>query len=114
MLDPIRIHNTGVPLPVMRVQVLAQMLAVAGGGGLLGSAIAKKIEITDLPQLVAAFHSLVGPANPLAHAVLRIRARNRFFRIPDPKPIYLKAHPPSPVRRVRTPAESWLTLCLRS
>jgi NAD(P) transhydrogenase len=47
------------------LQVLAQMLAVAGGGGLLGSAIAKKIEITDLPQLVAAFHSLVGPANYL-------------------------------------------------
>merc|ERR1712110_1109402 len=42
--------------------VLAQMGLTAGAGALLGSAIAKKIEITDLPQLVAAFHSLVGAA----------------------------------------------------
>merc|ERR1711963_1218346 len=42
--------------------VLAQMGIAAGAGGLIGTAIAKKIEITDLPQLVAAFHSLVGAA----------------------------------------------------
>merc|ERR1711963_920296 len=42
--------------------VLAQMGACVAGGALLGTTIAKKIEITDLPQLVAAFHSLVGAA----------------------------------------------------
>jgi len=42
--------------------VLAQMAMVAGSGALVGTTIAKRIEITDLPQLVAAFHSLVGAA----------------------------------------------------
>ncbi len=42
--------------------VLTQMGAAAAGGAVIGTTIAKKIEITDLPQLVAAFHSLVGMA----------------------------------------------------
>merc|ERR1711892_1456160 len=43
-------------------EVLVQMAGTCGLGALLGTTIAKKIEITDLPQLVAAFHSLVGMA----------------------------------------------------
>ena len=31
-------------------------------GGLIGAIAAKKIEVTDLPQMVALFHSLVGAA----------------------------------------------------
>lgn len=37
-------------------EVLAQMAGAMAMGGAIGTTIAKKIEITDLPQLVAAFH----------------------------------------------------------
>ncbi|XP_040574888.1 LOW QUALITY PROTEIN: NAD(P) transhydrogenase, mitochondrial [Lepeophtheirus salmonis] len=52
----------GTLLPSLNVPLLTQMGMVAATGGLIGTGIAKKIQITDLPQLVAAFHSLVGMA----------------------------------------------------
>ncbi|XP_042250537.1 NAD(P) transhydrogenase, mitochondrial [Thunnus maccoyii] len=43
-------------------ELLAQMSAAMAVGSTAGLTIAKRIQITDLPQLVAAFHSLVGLA----------------------------------------------------
>ena len=42
--------------------VLTQMAMTMGIGGLIGAIVAQRVAITDLPQLVAAFHSFVGLA----------------------------------------------------
>ena len=42
--------------------VLTQMGLTMAVGGTIGAVIAKRIEVTDLPQLVALFHSFVGAA----------------------------------------------------
>ena len=46
----------------LSVPLMTQMLGSIGIGGVLGTIIAKRMAITDLPQLVAAFHSFVGMA----------------------------------------------------
>lgn len=42
--------------------VLTQMGAMMGVGGTIGAVISSRIAVSDLPQLVAAFHSFVGLA----------------------------------------------------
>ncbi|CAH8602107.1 unnamed protein product [Heterobilharzia americana] len=43
-------------------ELLIQMAACLAGGSLIGAIAAKRIQVTDLPQMVALFHSLVGAA----------------------------------------------------
>ena len=43
-------------------EILGQMAAMCGIGGTVGAIIARRIAVTDLPQLVALFHSFVGLA----------------------------------------------------
>uniref|UniRef100_A0A673KWD8 NAD(P) transhydrogenase, mitochondrial n=1 Tax=Sinocyclocheilus rhinocerous TaxID=307959 RepID=A0A673KWD8_9TELE len=70
-------------------ELLSQMSLAMATGGTLGLTIAKRIEISDLPQLVAAFHSLVGLA-----AVLTCVAE---FMIEQP---HLDAHPAASVLKI--------------
>ncbi|XP_053535280.1 NAD(P) transhydrogenase, mitochondrial [Ictalurus punctatus] len=67
-------------------ELLTQMSLAMATGGTLGLTLAKRIEISDLPQLVAAFHSLVGLA-----AVLTCIAE---FMIEHP---HLDTHPAASV-----------------
>eukprot|EP00122_Pirum_gemmata_P020166 Pgem_evm2s18862 len=42
--------------------LLGQMIGALGMGGMIGGIVARRAVITDLPQMVAAYHSLVGLA----------------------------------------------------
>lgn len=49
------------------IEGLMQVGGVAALGGGIGALIAKRIQITDLPQLVAGFHRSVSLSNELPH-----------------------------------------------
>ncbi|CAI4233118.1 unnamed protein product [Auanema sp. JU1783] len=54
--------TTTIGLLAPETETLTQMISALGLGSAIGMAIAHKIKVTDLPQLVAAFHSFVGLA----------------------------------------------------
>src|SRR5258708_15221527 len=69
---------------------------IAGGllvGGAIGAVVAMRIQMTALPQLVAAFHSLVGLAAVFVAAAAFVSPDALALRSPGP----LKAHNPIPV-----------------
>ncbi len=58
----------GTTLALLQIASLPEMLIAMGIGAAIGLVTAKRIKMTDMPQLVAAFHSLVGLAAVLVAA----------------------------------------------
>ena len=89
VLDSPYYRMQGVPLG--RGQTLLEILAAIAFGGAIGLVAARRIKMTDMPQLVAAFHSLVGMAavlvgvaaflNPEAFGILGPDGINQASRI---------------------------------
>lgn len=63
--------------------VLTQMGITMAVGGTIGAVIAKKIAVTDLPQLVALFHSFVGLAAVLTSCASYLIDANHFAMDPS-------------------------------
>ena len=59
--------------------VFAQMVGTLGAGGAIGYNIAKKVAITELPELTAAFHSSVGLAAVLTALSKHIAEYDSFL-----------------------------------
>merc|ERR1719167_1836995 len=55
-------------------------LAVIGGS--VGLAIAKRVQVTELPEMVAAFHSLVGLAAVMTSIGAHVKDVNHFAHDP--------------------------------
>lgn len=64
-------------------EVLTQMGATMAVGGTIGALVANRIAVTDLPQLVALFHSFVGLAAVLTSVASFLIDQNHFASDPS-------------------------------
>ncbi len=91
------------------VATIAQILAAIGVGAVIGIVTARKIAMTDMPQLVAAFHSLVGLAavlvgwaaylNPEAFGIVKSVVTETWAPLGGGKPLVLGGPEIFPVSR---------------
>ncbi len=82
----------GTPGPVDRnsyygpdIQTIVEIMAAIGLGAVVGIVTARRIKMTDMPQLVAAFHSLVGLAAVLVAAAAFLNPK-AFGILATPEP----------------------------
>ncbi|WP_119677503.1 NAD(P)(+) transhydrogenase (Re/Si-specific) subunit beta [Indioceanicola profundi] len=75
---------TGIPMTAGRAALILGGIAIGGG---IGYVIAKRIQMTELPQLVAAFHSLVGLAAVFVAAAAFYSPES--YRIGEPGDIHI-------------------------